>query len=214
MKKTIAALLTAALITLCSVSLAGCDLFGKSTDPTTAPTTAAVTETPTAAPTEAPTKAPTEVPTEAPTEPPAPTTPPGPSPAYTAIRNCLSQSGAEGYTIARIIGSDSDQLILSFGVVEAEKHLDVYTIGDDGITYQGELSGSHTVPYIDSATDSFACFWAHMGSYSYGPATFEGGLRIAVEEEGTIEADEEYPDIPGSAIEFYHIDDLTPIENY
>lgn len=214
MKKTVSLLLSA--IILCTLLLSACDRFGngKKAEPTVAPT-AAVTEAQTTAPTKAP-AAPTQTPTQAPpTDPPAPTDPPGPSATYTAIRNCLADNAdANGYTIARIIGSDNDQLILSFGVSEAEKVYEVYTILNNGIEFQGKLSASHTIPYIDRDTGTFGCFSGHMSAYAYGPATLVGGLHIDVQESGTIEPGEQYPEVPGSKIEFDAINNLAPIDPY
>lgn len=210
MKKALCVLLTAGLILSCAAVLGACGKFGRDAKPTEASATQAAT----AAPTQAPTVSVTEAPAAPVTEPPAPTTPPGPSPAKVALQNKLAESGAEGYTISRIIGSDDDQLILSYGVSEAEKHYDVYAIRDDGLSFEGTLSTSHTIPYIDRDTQSFACFSAHMGSFAYGPLTLEGGLRVATVGKGTIGEGEEYPEVPGTTVDFYHIDDTAPIANY
>ena len=165
--------------------------------------------------TEAPTTEPTAELTAKPTEVPKPTVEPTMSPEVVSqLRSIISQSDAEGYTIAKILGNDNDQLILSFGEIEVMRHYDFYSISDSEVVFLGSLDSGHSSAYIDDTTGTFAKFFAHQGYYYYGPVVYDGGLSVDSIPESTIAPGEEYPDYPGERVEFNSIDDFSVLADY
>lgn len=133
------------------------------------------------------------------------------------LAQIISESDAVSYTVAKIEGSDSYFLILSFGEVEAARYYDIYEIGNKDITLVGEkIVGSHTVLYISNETGTAGIYQGHMGNYAYGPLVYKDGTVSLdwTQNNGTVEPDESYPELPGEQIDMTSPDNLDMIANF
>ena len=135
------------------------------------------------------------------------------SEVYRVLYNTIQESGANGYTICDVYGIDGQVLLLSHGEIEAERYYDVYQILGDNVEYIGQLAGSHTVAYIGN-DGMLGMYNAHQGYFTYGPVLYDGSLSASSLNEGTISADESYPDVPGAEISFYAITDFSGIAQF
>ena len=134
------------------------------------------------------------------------------SAVYQALYNTIKNSGAEGYTVCKLSGSNYYHLILSYGKYEAARYYEVYRINKNDLTYIGKLAGAHTTAYIDWTTCTLGMFDAHMGSYAYGHVWADCGL--VVETSGQVAAGQSYPSVPGEVIDFTPINNFALIANF
>lgn len=184
--------------------------------PTTAPTeapTTAPTEAPTTATTEAPTTPPTEAPSTAPTE--APTTAPTEEGKSSALQNeiksTIKNTGATGYKIVKIGGTDKKVLVLTLGS-DTKKSYVFYQLNADNLTLLGKLDGAHTTAYTDKTTGRFGLYFHDMTAYHYGTVSVSGGKVIAdAKNSGTIGTGEKAPAVPGTTVRFFAATDFSGI---
>lgn len=125
-----------------------------------------------------------------------------------------SRDGATGYTCCKLKGSKNYFLVVAKGDSEAEKVLSFYKIGADDVEYSGELSGSHTVAYIDKETATLGLFTAHMGEYKYGLVSVKGEVSFNEDEKGTVGEGEDYPAVPGEKITFTKPSNVEQLYNF
>ena len=206
--------------------------------PTAAPTqapTAAPTQAPTTAPTEAPTFAPTEAPTTAPTEAAteaatvaateAPTTDATEAPTtaptekgtelYKAIKKVVNDSKAEGYRIVKLDSENNNVLVLSFGKKAADRSYRFYSIGKNDLTLLGKLDAANSTAYTDKDTKCFRLFTVTENAYSTASVKADKGtVKLSAIDSGVIEAGQAAPKLPGAAVNFTAVSDLSGINGF
>ena len=190
--------------------------------PTQAPT-AAPTQAPTAAPTQAPTTAPTEAPTlafaEAPTT--APTEAPTAAPTeketelYKAFKKVVNDSKAEGYRIVKLDSKNNNVLVLSFGKKAADRSYRFYSIGKNDLTLLGKLDAANSTAYTDKDTKCFRLFTVTENAYSTASVKADKGtVKLSAIDSGVIEAGQAAPKLPGAAVNFTAVSDLSGINGF
>ena len=206
--------------------------------PTQAPT-AAPTQAPTAAPTQAPTTAPTEAPTfafaeamtTAPTEAAtvaateAPTTAATEAPTaapteketelYKAFKKVVNDSKAEGYRIVKLDSKNNNVLVLSFGKKAADRSYRFYSIGKNDLTLLGKLDAANSTAYTDKDTKCFRLFTVTENAYSTASVKADKGtVKLSAIDSGVIEAGQAAPKLPGAAVNFTAVSDLSGINGF
>ena len=206
--------------------------------PTQAPT-AAPTQAPTAAPTQAPTTAPTEAPTfafaeamtTAPTEAAtvaateAPTTASSEAPTaapteketelYKAFKKVVKDSKAEGYRIVKLDSENNNVLVLSFGKKAADRSYRFYSIGKNDLTLLGKLDAANSTAYTDKDTKCFRLFTVTENAYSTASVKADKGtVKLSAIDSGVIEAGQAAPKLPGAAVNFTAVSDLSGINGF
>lgn len=207
-------------------------------NPTQAPT-AAPTQAPTAAPTQAPTTTPTEAPTfafaEAPTTAPteaatvaateAPTTAATEAPTaapteketelYKAFKKVVKDSKAEGYRIVKLDSENNNVLVLSFGKKAADRSYKFYSIGKNDLTLLGKLDAANSTAYTDKDTKCFRLFTVTENAYSTASVKADKGtVKLSAIDSGVIEAGQAAPKLPGAAVNFTAVSDLSGINGF
>ena len=198
--------------------------------PTVAPTqapTAAPTQAPTTAPTEAPTfafaEAPTTAPTEAATEAAtvaateAPTTAPTEKETelYKAFKKVVKDSKAEGYRIVKLDSENNNVLVLSFGKKAADRSYRFYSIGKNDLTLLGKLDAANSTAYTDKDTKCFRLFTVTENAYSTASVKADKGtVKLSAIDSGVIEAGQAAPKLPGAAVNFTAVSDLSGINGF
>ncbi len=188
--------------------------------PTQAPT-AAPTQAPTAAPTQAPTTAPTEAPTfafaeamtTAPTEAAAPTE--KETELYKAFKKVVKDSKAEGYRIVKLDSENNNVLVLSFGKKAADRSYRFYSIGKNDLTLLGKLDAANSTAYTDKDTKCFRLFTVTENAYSTASVKADKGtVKLSAIDSGVIEAGQAVPKLPGAAVNFTAVSDLSGINGF
>ena len=186
--------------------------------PTTAPTeapTLAFVEAPTTAPTEAATVAATEAPTTASTE--APTTAPTEKETelYKAFKKVVKDSKAEGYRIVKLDSENNNVLVLSFGKKAADRSYRFYSIGKNDLTLLGKLDAANSTAYTDKDTKCFRLFTVTENAYSTASVKADKGtVKLSAIDSGVIEAGQAAPKLPGAAVNFTAVSDLSGINGF
>ena len=174
--------------------------------PTTAPTEAA-TEAATVAATEAPTTAATEAPTAAPTE--------KETELYKAFKKVVNDSKAEGYRIVKLDSENNNVLVLSFGKKAADRSYRFYSIGKNDLTLLGKLDAANSTAYTDKDTKCFRLFTVTENAYSTASVKADKGtVKLSAIDSGVIEAGQAAPKLPGAAVNFTAVSDLSGINGF
>ena len=184
------------------------------TAPTEAPTfafaeamTTAPTEAATVAATEAPTTAATEAPTAAPTE--------EETELYKAFKKVVNDSKAEGYRIVKLDSENSNVLVLSFGKKAADRSYRFYSIGKNDLTLLGKLDAANSTAYTDKDTKCFRLFTVTENAYSTASVKADKGtVKLNAIDSGVIEAGQAAPKLPGAAVNFTAVSDLSGINGF
>lgn len=119
------------------------------------------------------------------------------------VDSILSESGADEYAEYDIDGDGNPELIANIGENEAERHCEVYMIGENGGSLAGTFSSGNTSLY--TSDDGLTIFYAHMGGYTFTTARLIDGSLILTDEGGG-RTEEDYPEPDGERIGFLSVD--------
>lgn len=115
------------------------------------------------------------------------------------ISEVLSNTGAGEHAEYDIDKDGNPELIVNIGEGDAEKHCEVYIIGENGSSLAGTFASANTTLY--SADDGLTLFYAHMGGYTYTTARLVDGALILTDEGGG-RTEGDYPSVDGEEIAF------------
>ena len=131
-----------------------------------------------------------------------------------AIELVLKNSGADGYTICKLDGSEDYQLVLLYGDYKKECQFEFYTVSEENIENIGSLDGSNITAYIPDETKRFCICLNNSGTFSLGAVKYDGeGITIDWLENIMLEDKDDFPDLPGEEVVFLKANNPELIES-